>query len=40
LTAVLKLLPAYTALLPSSSSMRMSWLNLARRSERHGAPAF
>merc|ERR1740130_260985 len=31
-------LPAYTALSPSSSSMRMSWLYLALRSERHGAP--
>merc|ERR1719414_2043993 len=30
--------PAYTALSPSSSSMRMSWLYFALRSERHGAP--
>jgi hypothetical protein len=38
LTAVLKLLPAYTALSPSSSSIRRIWLSLARRSDRAGAP--
>merc|ERR1719487_1601921 len=30
--------PAYTASAPSSSSIRISWLYLALRSERHGAP--
>merc|ERR1719486_993504 len=30
--------PANTALAPDSSSMRKSWLYLALRSERHGAP--
>ena len=30
--------PAYRAALPSSDSMRSSWLYLATRSERHGAP--
>merc|ERR1712146_68377 len=33
-----KLTPAYTARGPSSSSIRSSWLYLARRSLRHGAP--
>mmetsp|Transcript_17996 Transcript_17996/g.46506 ORF Transcript_17996/g.46506 Transcript_17996/m.46506 type:complete len:223 (-) Transcript_17996:737-1405(-) len=32
--------PAYWACKPSSSSMRSSWLYLARRSERQGAPVF
>ncbi len=31
-------LPAYLALAPISSSMRMSWLYFERRSERQGAP--
>merc|ERR1719401_584064 len=30
--------PAYTHLSPNSSSMRINWLYLARRSERQGAP--
>lgn len=33
-----KLCPAKRASSPSSSSILMSWLYLARRSERHGAP--
>jgi len=33
------LVPANLAIGPSSSSMRSSWLYLARRSPRHGAPA-
>jgi hypothetical protein len=31
-------IPAYTAVSPSSSSMRSNWLNMATRSLRAGAP--
>ena len=33
-----KLLPAYLAAAPSSSSIRSNWLYFASRSLRHGAP--